>query len=126
MAYTLYGLLYYSGMNTKTEEVQNYYRSLHPIMRVAITTVTFADSYIVLTDIRRQPEDYAAMGLPENPHSLHYEQSNGYVHAVDLRTKGRPEWKNWLVGTSLNAMGLYTLRHEGTTDHLHVYLPLND
>lgn len=126
VAYTLYGLLYYSGMNTKTEVVRNYYRTLHPIMRVAISTATFADSDIVVTDIRRQPGDYEAMGLPENRESLHYEQSDGYVYAIDLRTKRRAEWKNWLMETGLQVMGLQTLRHEGTSDHLHVYLPLND
>lgn len=125
-AYTLYGLLYYSGMNTKTEQVRSYYRTLHPIMRVALSTATFADSDIVVTDIRRRPADYAAMGLPRNPQSLHYVQSNGYVHAVDLRTKHRAEWKNWLMETGMNVMGLQTLRHVGTEDHLHVYLPLND
>ncbi len=126
MAYTLYGLSYYSSMNTKTEEIRSYYRSLHPIMRVALATTTLADSDLLLTDIQREPEDYAQMGLPVNQQSLHYVQSNGYVHAVDLRTRGRAEWKNWLTRMTINIIGLETIRHVGTTDHLHVYLPLND
>ena len=125
-AYTLYGVLYYSSMNTKTDEIQSYYRSLHPIMRVALSTITLADSDIIVTDIQREPEDYAQMGLPENQNSLHYVQSNGYVHAVDLRTKNRPMWKNWVTQLSFEVVGIETLRHTGTADHLHVYLPLNE
>lgn len=125
-AYTLYGLLYYSSLNTKTEEIKSYYRSLHPIMRVALATTTLADSDLLITDIQREPEDYAQMGLPVNRRSLHYVQSNGYVHAVDLRTHGRAEWKNWLTRMTINIIGLKTIRHVGTADHLHVYLPLND
>jgi len=125
-AFTLYGLLYYSEMNTKTDEVQSYYRSLHPIMRVTLSTVTLADSDLVVTDIQRTPDDYARMGLSENQQSLHFVQDNGYVHAIDLRTKGRADWKNWMVSSALRVVGLQTIRHEGTADHLHVYLPLND
>lgn len=126
LAYICYGVLYYSSLNTKTDEINSYYRSLHPIMRVALTTITLADSDIVVTDIHREPGDYAQMGLPENSESLHYIQSNGFVHAVDLRTKGRPEWKNVIMNTAFKLSGLKTMRHVGTTDHLHVYLPLNE
>lgn len=125
IACTFYGVLYYSSMNTKTEEIHTYYRSLHPIMRVALTTVTLADSEVVVTDIQRSPEDYQRMGLSEKEHSLHYVQPNGYVHAVDLRTRGRPRWKNWMFEYSFKLLGLSTIRHIGTADHLHVYLPLN-
>lgn len=124
-AYTLYGLLYYSSLNTKTDEIKSYYRSLHPIMRVALTTITLADSNLLVTDIQRETEDYARMGLPENQESLHYLQSDGYVHAVDLRTRGRAEWKNWLTRLAFNMVGLESIRHVGTADHLHVYLRLN-
>lgn len=126
LSYTLYGMLYYSSLHTKTSEINSYYRSLHPIMRISLTTITLADSDLIVTDIQREPEDYARMGLPENPESLHYVQSNGYVHAVDLRTRGRPEWKNWLTKATFKLTGLETMRHVGTTDHLHIYLPLNE
>ncbi|WP_138430905.1 hypothetical protein [Fodinibius saliphilus] len=125
-AYTLYGLLYFSELNAKTEQVSSYYRSLHPIMRVALSTATLADSDILVTDIQRRPEDYIKMGLPQRKHSLHFVQQDGYVHAVDLRTKGRSEWKNWLLATTLEGLGLESIRHVGTADHLHLYLPLND
>lgn len=126
VSYTLYGLLYYSSMNTKTKEIKSYYRSLHPIMRVALATTTLADQDLLVTDIERKPDDYAKMGLPENQQSLHFTQADGYVHAVDLRTKGRAFWKNWGTQAMLQVIGLKTLRHVGTADHLHVYLPLND
>lgn len=125
-AYTLYGVFYYSSLNTKTDEIRSYYRSLHPIIRVALTTITLADSDLLVTDIRREAEDYSGMGLPEYQESLHYLRSDGYVHAVDLRTIGRSEWKNWLTSAAFSLVGLQTIRHVGTADHLHVYLPLNE
>lgn len=126
MAYTLYGVFYYSSLNTKTDEVQSYYRSLHPIMRVALTTITLANSDLIVTDIRREAEDYTRMGLPENQESLHYVQGDGYVHAVDLRTIGRSEIENVLTRAAFYVVGLSSIRHVGTADHLHVYLPLNE
>jgi hypothetical protein len=126
ICYTIYGLLYYSSMNTKTPKIRSYYRALHPIMRVALATTTLADQDMLVTDIQRVPEDYDRMGLPERQRSLHFLQADGYVHAVDLRTKGRSVLENWGMQVALEIVGLQTLRHVGTADHLHVYLPLND
>jgi hypothetical protein len=64
------------------------------------------------------------MGLPARIESMHYEQSDGYVHAMDLRTKGREDWRNAAVELYFRAAGFETLRHVGTADHLHVALPL--
>ncbi len=125
IAYLLYGLLYYSSITTKTEDIQNYYRSLHPILRVTLATVSLADSELLVTDIQRTNEDYKSMGLPENQRSLHYVQNTGYVHAADLRTIGRSYLKNKMTAGILRLLGLKTIRHVGTADHLHVYLPLN-
>lgn len=125
VSYSFYGVLYYSAQNTKTDEINSYYRSLHPIMRVTLTTVTLADSDLIVTDIQRHPGDYKKMGLEENGQSLHYPQKTGYVHAVDLRTKGRTQWEIWMLKSAFNIVGLSTIRHVGTADHLHVYLPLN-
>lgn len=125
IAYLLYGLLYYSSITTKTADVQNYYRSMHPILRVTLATVSLADSELLVTDIQRTREDYIAMGLPENQRSLHYVQETGYVHAADLRTIGRSYLKNLMTEGILKLLGLKTIRHVGTADHLHVYLPLN-
>ncbi|MEL7833337.1 hypothetical protein [Fodinibius sp. Rm-B-1B1-1] len=125
VAYAFYGMMYYSSLNTKTDEIHSYYRSLHPIIRVALTTVTLANSDMIVTDIQRVPEDYDRMGLPENEQSLHYVQSSGYVHAVDLRTKGRAEWQNNILRLTFRMLGLSTIRHYGTADHLHVYLSVH-
>lgn len=125
LAYCGYGLLYFSGVNAKSEEVSSYYLSLHPIMRVSMATTILMHDDLIVTDLQRTPEDYSTMGLPVNEQSLHYKQKTGYVHAVDIRTKGRAEWKNWLTEQTFALFGLHTLRHVGTADHLHISLPVN-
>jgi hypothetical protein len=125
LAYCVYSLLYLSGVNAKGPEVRAYYRSLHPVLRVAVSTIILVDRDMIVTDVQRSRQDYGAMGLAVNETSLHYEQSDGYVHAVDLRTLGRGWWRNWAVEGYFRAMGFHTLRHRGTEDHLHVSLPLH-
>ncbi|MEO9885634.1 MAG: hypothetical protein ABJR05_09765 [Balneola sp.] len=121
--FCLYGLLYLSSVNAKSDSVKEVYRSLHPILRVAVATTTLAESDLVVTDIKRTVQDYAKMGLPANQSSLHFPQPDGYVHAIDLRTKGHSEFRNFMLSNSLRLMGLKTLRHVGTADHLHISLP---
>lgn len=123
--YCGYGLIYFSAMNAKNAEVSSYYHSLHPVLRVTLATTILADQSLIVTDMQRSPEDYEAMGLTVQERSLHYVQPSGYVHAVDIRTLGRAEWKNWLTNTMFKILGLSTIRHVGTADHLHVYLPVN-
>lgn len=122
LGYCLFSLFYLSSVNAKNAEVQEVYRSMHPILRVAISTVTLADNHLVITDIERYESDYARMGLPVNRRSLHYRQETGYVHAVDIRTLDRGFIRNGLLRGSLELMGFRTLRHVGTADHLHVEL----
>lgn len=124
LVYCAYTLLYLSNVNAKSAAVQEYYRSLHPMLRTAVSTVILLDSDIVITDLHRTPDDYAAMGLPVREESLHYRQGDGFVHAMDLRTVGRPEWRNSAVEFYFRAAGFETLRHVGTADHLHVALPV--
>ena len=123
-AWCLYSLLYLSSGNAKSEEVRGYYRSLHPVLRVAVATAILGDGNMVITDMRRIASDYTRMGLPINDRTKHYEQKNGWVHAVDLRTKGRGEVRNMAVQFYFTLMGFQTLRHVGTADHLHVQLPV--
>lgn len=123
LSFSLYGLFYLSGVNAKNDEVKSVYRSLHPVLRVAVATTTLADGKLVITDISRNPEDYARMGLGLNQNSAHFKQSDGYVHAIDLRTQGRGVIRNFILKQSLNLLGFSTLRHTGTADHLHVSLP---
>jgi hypothetical protein len=124
VAYCGYALLYLSAANAKSERVHAYSTSLHPLLRIALSTWILFDREIVITDVARRPRDYAALGLPVNDGSLHQLQRDGYVHAADLRTVGRSALKNRLVQLYFWSMGFQTRRHVGTADHLHVELPL--
>ena len=124
VAYCGYALIYLSSANAKSDRVRAYYASLHPLLRVALSTLILADRDLVVTDLAREPEAYAAMGLAPNDGSLHYVQRDGYAHAADLRTAGRGELENRLVQAYFWSMGFATLRHVGTGDHLHVELPV--
>jgi len=120
--YCGYTLWYFSSVNTKTEEVRQYYTSVHPLLRVALSTAVLFDRDIVVTDTRRELSDYERMGLPPLDNSLHFPQPSGYVHAVDLRTIGRARWRNLTTVAYFRLLGFRTLRHVGSADHLHVSL----
>ncbi|MEM9919298.1 MAG: hypothetical protein AAF990_14440 [Bacteroidota bacterium] len=124
--YCMYGLLYLSNANAKQDEVRKEYTSLHPILRVGVSTVLFVDRSLMITDADRQPEDYRKMGLKTARRSLHYRQKNGFVHAMDIRTNGRSEFRNNLLQLYFKLMGFNTLRHGGTGDHLHISLKSHD
>lgn len=124
LAYLIYALVYVSSGNAKSDRVRAYYTSLHPLLRLALSTWILLDREIVITDLARRPEDYATMKLPPLDGSLHYRQRDGYAHAADLRTAGRGFVKNGLVRLYFWSMGFDTLRHVGTADHLHVELPV--
>ena len=126
IAWAMYSLFYLASANAKSAEVRNEYRSLHPVLRVAVATAIMGDGDLVLTDSRRVAGDYGRMGLPVNQRTKHYEQKNGWVHAVDLRTTGRGEIRNRALQAYFSLMGFQTLRHVGTADHLHVQLPLTN
>ena len=117
--YCGFSLLYLSRVNAKPE-VRAYYRTVHPLLRLALSTWILVDDKLIVTDMRRAREDYAKMGLPVNETSLHYRQTDGWVHAVDLRTANRGWFRNRLVQAYFWGMGFNTLRHVGTADHLHV------
>jgi len=118
----LYSLLFLARVNAKTDGVREYYSSLHPVLRVAVSTAIIVDPDAVITDMQRAPADYARMGLRVNQSTRHYLQSDGWVHAVDIRTNGRGVIRNRSLQLYFWAMGLSTLRHVGTADHLHVQL----
>lgn len=124
VAYCGYALIYLSSGNAKSDRVRSYYTSLHPLLRVALSTWILVDRDLLITDLTRRPADYPAMGLPVSDGSLHYVQRDGYAHAVDLRTEGRSGVKNRVVQAYFWSMGFATLRHLGTADHVHVELPV--
>jgi hypothetical protein len=120
VAYVSYALVFVASANVKSEEVRAEYASMHPLLRVASSVLVLVDPGAVITDAGRTPEDYRLMGLPPNEASLHFEQADGFVHALDLRTSGRPELRNRAVELAFWALGFHSLRHVGTADHLHV------
>jgi len=120
--YCSYSLLYLASVNAKAPPVRAYYRSVHPLLRLALSTLILVDRDMIITDTGRRPEDYGKMGLPANTRTRHYKQSDGWIHAVDLRTTGRSAVKNRGVQFYFWLMGFDTRRHVGTADHLHVEL----
>jgi hypothetical protein len=119
VCYCGFGLLYLSRLNAKTDAVRAVYTATHPLLRLALATLILVDRDAVITDLARSPDDYSRMGLPVNARSRHYRQPDGWVHAVDLRTQGRPIASRLTAGY-FRAMGFTTLRHEGSAEHLHV------
>jgi len=126
LVYCGYTLVYISAANAKTTETHREFTSLHPLLRLAVGTVLLADRDLLITDVARDREDYGRMGLRPARRSLHYPQADGYVHAVDLRTAGRGEVRNWLLAVYFRSMGFHTLRHVGSGDHLHISIPTHD
>ncbi len=124
IAYSGYALVYVASANVKSEDIQAQYSAIHPLLRIAASSLILVDPSAVITDAGRSAEDYYAMGLPVNEASLHFEQEDGFVHALDLRTNGRPEWRNRAVEMGFWALGFHSLRHVGTADHLHLSLRL--
>jgi len=123
IAFCVYALFYVSPTNVKAEGVRISYTEVHPILRIALATSILLDPEIVITDMSREPDDYRALGLPRREKSLHYPQADGWVHAVDLRTKGRGFVRVGLTRVYFWLMGFDSLRHGGSADHLHVSFP---
>lgn len=124
-SFCIYGLIYLSSVHSKTESIRSYYRTLHPILRVSVATVSLADQDFLITDIKRSPDDYLSMGLTPLQNSMHYPQDDGYVYAIDIRTIGKSELRNKLLQFTFYVLGFNTIRHTGTADHLHISLPLS-
>jgi hypothetical protein len=110
--------------HTQSEAVRAEYDRLHPLLRTSVATVLLVDDTLLITDLSRRPGDYADMGLPVKDRSLHYPQSDGYVHALDLHTRRHSVLRNRLLQAYFAALGFRTRYHGGTADHLHVALPL--
>lgn len=116
-------LMLFGGLvNSKNQAISGEFSSAHPLLKMAVSTYSLFDKEVVMTDISRTPSDYEAMGLSPKQYSKHFEQADGFVHAIDLRTIGRPEWQNFIAENAFKFMGFNTLRHVGTADHLHISL----
>ncbi|GAA4830188.1 hypothetical protein [Algivirga pacifica] len=110
--------------NHKVSEIRKEYTSLHPFLRLGVRTLLWIDRDLLITDAERAPEDYRKMGLPSKKRSLHYTQSTGYVHAMDIRVSDRWWIRNRLVQLYFWTLGFNAVRHGGTGDHLHISLSL--
>ena len=125
LAYVAYSLLYVGGANVKSEEVRAEYASLHPLLRVAASTLILADPEAVITDAGRTPDFYRRMGLsPERVVAplrtgRRLRSRAGPAHHRPA-TSGGTAQSSWHSGR----WGFHSLRHKGTADHLHVSLRL--
>lgn len=126
IAFCFNGLLFLKGKHAKNEAIRKEFVSLHPILRLSISTILLVDRDFILTDASRLPEDYAKMGLSGKSQSLHFKQKSGYAHAFDVRTKNRSELRNRILQGYFEMMGFNTLRHFGSDDHLHISLKSHD
>ncbi len=123
LSFVFYGVSFNSEKNAASSGISKEYYSLNPIFRLACTTLFIMDKKAIITDASRVPEDYKRMNLPSKKHSLHYKQKDGYIYAVDLRTRDRTTIRNQLLKVYFKILGFRTLRHTGTGDHLHVSMP---
>ena len=106
--YSIHGLFFLSAENVKYNKIRQEFRSIHPILRLSLSTAIQLDPTLIITDGNRTPEDYRKMGLPSKKHSLHYKQKSGYVHAVDIRTNNRSFIRNHLIRGYFWMMGFNT------------------
>jgi len=124
LAFNAHGLLIFSKNNVKDPTLISEFTQVHPLLRLAVSTVSYFDGSMIVTDMSRTREDYKSMGLSALENSLHYVQKDNYVHAVDFRTMGRGNIHNWLMEKIFVTLGFNSLRHVGTADHLHISLPI--
>lgn len=109
----------------KSDELRSEWYRLHPTMRVSLWIARLGAGELVLTDVTRNADDYADMGLDEPSWSRHFfSPRDGYAHAIDLRVRDAGALQNWARQGVFLALGLNADRHGGTADHLHVSLPL--
>jgi hypothetical protein len=121
--YGMYGLLYLSTGNAESPELEDYYTSLHPIMRIGASTLLLFDRDAMVTDLDSTAEDYLQMGLPVREASLHFKLGDRYVRAMDLQTTGRSPSRNRFTAGYLRFMGFRNLHNVDSADHLHLSLP---
>ncbi|MFT5619362.1 MAG: hypothetical protein ACI85I_002605 [Arenicella sp.] len=94
------------------------------VFATSFKATTFPDGVLSLGNLKTL--DYKSMGLKTLKNSLHYPQKDGYVHAIDLHTNNRSEFRNRLLKYYFMLMGFHTLRYVGTADHLHISLPIEE
>lgn len=122
IGFCIQGLFFMSSSNLKDPALSKELRSLHPIVRMAVSIVIIIDGDLIVTDATRRNGDYERMGLPQNERSLHFPQKDGYAYAIDMRTRHRSSLRNFMLQNYFRLMGFKTLQHSGTAPHLHISL----
>jgi len=119
VACVIYTVTFYDQVTFKTNATLAEFGDLHPMLQLAVRNL---DKKTVVTDITRDKKFYKRRGLKENKNSPHYIK-NGWSNAVDIRTNGEGFIRNSFVRAYFWVLGFDTLRHVGTSDHLHVQIP---
>ena len=65
--FAIHGIFYMSSENMKNPEVRQEINKVHPILRLSVSTLVYIDKDLIITDAKRQPEDYSKMGLTQVP-----------------------------------------------------------
>lgn len=120
--YAGYAAFYVASANAVPDEIREEYQTIHPLLRLAASPVIFFDPSAVTSNEGRIVEDYRLMGLSVNEANLHFVQTDGLIHSLDLGTDARVEWRNRGIELGFWALGFHSLRHLGVADHLHVSL----
>lgn len=120
LGFAIQAVVFINNKNLKAPEIKKEYASLHPLLKLGVSTIVLIDKSLIVTDASRVPEDYTKMGLKKKGQSLHYKQKDGFSYAIDLRTNDRSEFRNQLLAMYFGAMGFNIKRHIGTADHLHI------
>lgn len=122
LGFSAHALFFMNTKNLKNTALRKEIRQLHPIVRMAVSTIILVDRDLIITDAARTISDYDRMGLPRNESSMHFPQADGYVYAIDLRTNDRSWMRNMVLQNYFRLMGFQTIQHDGTGPHLHIAL----
>ncbi len=126
LSFMLYSMYVLNDENVKNRRIASQYTQTHPVLRLGLQSWSLFDRKLVITDIARSLSFYRRHRMRTYHRSLHFPQKylDGRVYALDIRTKGRGKFRNWITQVMFRMMGFGTLRHTGTADHLHIELPL--
>lgn len=128
LSFILYSMYVLNDENVKNKYIASQYTQTHPVLRLGLQSWSLFDRKLVVTDIARKLSFYRRNKIRVFHRSLHFPQKylDNKVYALDIRTKRRGKFRNWITQVVFRMMGFKTLRHKknGTGDHLHVELPL--
>jgi len=118
--YCGYSLLYLASVNAKSEPVRAYYRSVHPLLRLAPSTLILVDRDMLITDSGRLPETTAGWITDQQPHPPL--QSRRWLDPCRRSAHDRRGVIQTAGAVLLLADGIRDSKTRRTADHLHVEL----